>query len=61
MTPSDMLAIAERNMRTLDIAVDNLLHDDAKTELRAVELQLKHILRKVSDANHPDSRAACGH
>jgi hypothetical protein len=61
MTNDDLLAVAQRNLRVLDVTVDKLLRADAKTELRALEIQLLFLLRKVTPDENPSnrSRAAC--
>jgi hypothetical protein len=46
MSPDDLAAIAERNLRVLDATVDKLLHADAKRELRAIHLSLLYLLRR---------------
>jgi hypothetical protein len=51
MTNDDLLMIANRNLRVLDTVAHKLLAVDAKTELRAIELSLLYLLRKVHDEN----------
>ena len=51
MMNDDLLMIANRNLRVLDTVAHKLLAVDAKTELRAIELSLLYLLRKVHDEN----------
>jgi hypothetical protein len=60
MTPSDLAAIANRNLRVLDATVDKLIAAGAKSEWRAVELGLLYIIRRINDENSTDRRRAAG-
>ena len=61
MTPSDLLATAQRNLRVLDVTVSKLQHANAAPELRAIESGLLFILRSIKDENSTDCRhLACG-
>ena len=48
VTPADLLAIAERNLRTLDIVVDRLIEAGATSEVQAVVSHLQEIIWKVT-------------